>query len=552
MSDTPTQERKDNPQDLRTYLEKLERAGKLFRISRPICKETELMPLVKWQFRGLPESERRGFLFEHVVDAKGNKVNGGAAVGIYASSKEVYALGMGCDVKDVKQRWQEAQAAPIAPRIVEYGPVQEEVHMGDDLLAHGGLDEFAIPISTPGFDVGPYTTASNWVTKDPETGWLNVGNYRGQIKGPDRMGVLLGHLNHGSIHWHAYRKLGKVMPAALVIGGPPALTYAAGTRLPYGVEEYAVAGSLIGEPLDLVRCKTVDLQVPANAELVIEGYFLTDCMEPEAPFGEYTGYMGEREYNAVFQVTAITHRSNPVFTNITSQMPPSESSMLKKVGQDNTYLFHLRNHCGIPQVVDVAFHQIALDYWCVVKMKPCDPAVAWQALYALPGRHNHVGKFAIAVDEDIDPNDLESVIWAMCYRTRPHKDFVTLPERCMGLDPSAERRYATRDGHSNELLYGSMMLVNAMRKKNMAPVSLPARPFMENAKAIWEELGLPSLTPRMPWFGYELGLRSERDREEAQWAVEGNYHKVGERALAKRLPIGDDGRPDENAIKEME
>ena len=207
------------------------------------------------------------------------------------------------------------------------------------LLAHGGLGEFPIPISTPGFDASPYTTASNWITKDPETGWTNTGNYRGQIKAPDRMSALLADLNHGEQHWHLARKRGQPLEAALVIGGPPALTYAAGTRVPYGVEEYAVAGSLIGEPLEVVRCKTVDLTVPAHAEIVIEGYFSNEYLEPEGPFGEYTGYMGERGYAAVFQVTAITHRKNPIFTSIISQMPPSESSTLKKVGQDNAYLY---------------------------------------------------------------------------------------------------------------------------------------------------------------------------------------------------------------------
>ncbi len=124
----------------------------------------------------------------------------------------------------------------------------------------------------------------------------------------------------------------KYVEAALVIGGPPVLTYLSGSRTPYGVEEYAVAGALIGEPLELVKCKTVDLHVPAHAELVIEGRISTEYLEPEAPFGEFTGYMGERVYNAVFETTAITHRKNPIFTAILSQMPPSESSDAEEDG----------------------------------------------------------------------------------------------------------------------------------------------------------------------------------------------------------------------------
>jgi len=518
-------------QDLRTHLHNLEAAGKLRRITRPINKDTELMPLVRWQFRGLQETERTGFLFENVLDGKGRSLAGSAAVGIYAASSDVYAIGMGCPPSDIRSRWQQAQSNPLPPRVVESGAVQEEVHVGSSLLSHGGLSEFPIPISTPGFDASPFSTASNWVTRDEETRWINVGNYRGQVKAPDRMSALLADLNHGEQHWKLACKHGKPLEAALVIGGPPALTYAAGTRIPYGLEEYAVAGSLIGEPLEVVRCKTVDLTVPAHAEIVIEGTFSHEYVEPEGPFGEYPGYMGERGFAAVFQVTAITHRKNPIFTSIMSQMPPSESSKLKKVGQDNTYLFHLRNHCGIRDVQDIRFHELAIDNWTVIQMSPCAPALVWQALYAVAGRHNHVGKWVIAVDTDIDPDDFESVVWALCYRVQASRDTVVLPNRCVGLDPSLVP-VGVKPPHE-----GEVMLINAMRKWDYTPVSLPAKQYMENAKAIWEELGLPKLKPRVPWFGYELGAWTDRDREEATWAVQGEYYRTGERAKRERRSI---------------
>ena len=523
-----------NLQDLRTHLKKLEEHDKLRRVTIPINKDTELMPLVRWQFRGLEEKQRTGFLFENVTNAKGKSLKGGVAVGIYAGSSEIYSLGMGADSPtEVRARWQKAQANLLPPRLVEGGAVQEEVHVGSSLLAHGGFGEFPIPISTPGFDVAPYTTASNWITRDPDTGWINAGNYRGQVKAPDRMGALLEDLNHASQHWEIARKRGQPLEAALVIGGPPALTYAAGTRIPYGVEEYAVAGSLIGQPLEVVRCKTVDLTVPAHAELVIEGRFSNDFVEPEGPFGEYTGFMGGRGFTAVFEVSAITHRRNPIFTCIMSQMPPSESSKLKKVGQDNTYLYYLRNHCGVPQVNDVTFHEIALDSWAVIQMKDCDPALTWQALYGLVGRHNHVGKMVIAVNEDVDPNDLESVVWALSYRMQPAKDVVVLPHRRAALDPSVAPPGGKATGDAPQV-----MLINATRKWDYPPVSLPARQYMERARTIWEELQLPHLTPRVPWHGYELGAWTEQDREEAAWAVDGDYYRTGERAKKGRRPIG--------------
>ncbi len=173
-----------NFKDIREHLAALEEAGKLIKITRAINKDTELMPLVRWQFRGLPESERRAFLFTNVVDVTGRKYDMPVAVACLAASREIYAFGLGCSVEEIPQKWMDAEKNPIEPRIVESAPVQEVVHIGADLLSHQGLGEFPLPISTPGFDNGPYTTSSHWFTRDPETKILNIGNYRGQIKSP--------------------------------------------------------------------------------------------------------------------------------------------------------------------------------------------------------------------------------------------------------------------------------------------------------------------------------------------------------------------------------
>lgn len=524
-------------QDLRAHLKLLEEHGKLHRISRPVNKDTELMPLVRWQFRGLEERERKGFLFENVTDARGRSFSSAVAVGIYAASSEIYALGMGCAVDQIKDRWLNAQANPIQPVVVETGPVLEEIHLGGNLLEHEGVEEFPIPISTPGFDISPYVTAANWVTRDPASGWLNVGNYRGQVKAQDRLGIDIHPSHHGAAHWRQALHNGHNLEAALVIGGPPPLTFASSTPIPDGVEEYSIAGSLIGEPLELVKCQTVDLLVPAHAELVIEGHISIEHLEPEAPFGEFTGYMGQRRYSLVFEATAVTHRKDLIFCGLMSQMPPSESSKMKKIGVDANYLHHLRNHCNLPEVVDIWFDEIALHSWCVIKLKRCDLAKVWQALYAVLGRHTEPGKMIIAVDEDIDLGDLESVIWAMSYRMQPDKDMVILPEnRALALDPSGMPPVEEIMANVEQKQFGSTVLINATRKWDYPPVSLPAKPYMETARRIWEEIGLPQLKPRAPWFGYELGDWTEQDREEAQWAVDGEYLRSGDRAKQQRRP----------------
>ncbi|MDP2645707.1 MAG: UbiD family decarboxylase, partial [Desulfobacterales bacterium] len=138
--------------DLREHIAALESNGKLVKISDEINLDTELMPLVRWQFRGLAEAERKAFLFEKVVDSKNKRYDMPVLVASPAASREIYALGMQCRPEEIMERWAVAQRNPIAPETVGSGPVQEEIHTGDNLLEHGGLGEFPVPISTPGFD----------------------------------------------------------------------------------------------------------------------------------------------------------------------------------------------------------------------------------------------------------------------------------------------------------------------------------------------------------------------------------------------------------------
>ena len=299
------------------YVEGLDKAGKLVRITTPVNKDTELHPLVRLQFRGLPESQRKAFLFENVVDSRGRSYDIPVLVGALAGSADIYALGMGCDLEDIEKVWKRCAANQIEPQVVVGdAPCQEVVITGDELTRPGGgLGRLPIPISTPGFDNAPYTTAGHWVTKDPETGMHNLGNYRGMVKAEDRIGVLLGRLNWGMrYHIDKWREKGvERMPAAIVIGAPPHVTYTAVTRIPNDMCEYDVAGGFVGRPLELTRCVTQDLLVPAEAEIVIEGTVPTDMVEMEGAFGEFPGYMAQRDYSFFMDVTAITMRKKPIY-----------------------------------------------------------------------------------------------------------------------------------------------------------------------------------------------------------------------------------------------
>ncbi len=304
--------------DLRGHLRRLEAEGRLVRVARPINKDTELHPLVRWQFRGLKEKDRKAFLFENVIDSRGAAYDMPVAVGAIAGSQEIYNLGLGCGDDEVYDRWQEAFKNSLPPALVGGAPVHEVVHAGDSLLAHGGLDEFPVPISTPGFDNAPYLNSAIWIVRDPETGIRNMGVYRGQIKGSLRTGIM-GDAKHdfGRI-WEKYNARGQPMEAAAVIGASPGVYFAAIEVMPLGVDEIDIAGALEGAPVEMARCKTIGLEVPAHAEIVLEGRVRTDILEPEGSFGEAHGYCDPRFLGMVFEITAITHRKNPVWLSIIS------------------------------------------------------------------------------------------------------------------------------------------------------------------------------------------------------------------------------------------
>ena len=522
-------------QDLREHLKGLEAANKLVRVKRQINKDTELMPLVRWQFRGLPESERKAFLFENVVDVKGKKYDMPVLVACHAGSRDIYALGMKCKPEEIMDKWAQAQLHPIKPKIVSSGPVQEVIYKGNDLLKKGGLSEIPIPISTPGFDNAPYLSAGNWVTRDPETGKYNVGVYRAMEKSDTRLGVSGEHPKHLGQQWLKCREKGIPLHAAVVLGAAPNIGYAGVTSLPYEADEYDVAGGLAGEPVMLVKCQTVNIEVPATAEIVIEGIIPTDEQEGEAPFGEYTGYMGRRETKPFLNVTCITHRKDPIYHAFISQFPPSESSKLRQIGSEAVMFKFLKYDCNIPNVLDVAFHEMSGAYmFTVIKMKKTHAAQPWQALHGAVGITNNVCKTTIVVDDDIDPHDLESVVWAMSFRMQPHRDCEIVKGRVPpGLDPSLYPPGQSESEMNFMAGDGSALLIDATRKWPYPPVSLPRKEFMENSKKIWEELGLPKLTPHVPWHGYTLGYWTKENEEEAELALKGEHYKTGEK-LAKR------------------
>ncbi len=529
--------------DVHEHLKVLEEKGLLIRVTREINKDTELHPLVRWQYRGgIAEKDRKAFLFENVVDAKGRKYDMPVVVGALAANPDIYLLGLGCEREEVHAVWEKALAHKIDPVLADKAACQEVVITGDELDKEGmGTDRFPVPISTPGFDNAPYSTCSHWFSKDPETGVQNIGNYRGQMKQRRKVGCFPSGLGQDiQVHWEKCKAQGKHMEVALVIGAPPAVSYAAVQKIPRGVDEIAIAGGLVGQAIPVVKCKTVDLVVPADAEIVMEGIMPTDCLEPEGPFGESHGYMHPRQINPYMEITCITHRKDAVYVSWISQVTPSESSVVKKVGYEPLFLNHLRNVYSIKCVKRVHLHEplTNLRKFIIIQMDKPSESEVWRALFAAVSFHQGVGKILVAVDTDIDPENLDAVMWAMCYRMKPNEDVQILKGLEKGHAPpfsgaSDSKDIASLHDPANE----SALLINAILKEPYPPISLPKKEYMENARKIWEELGLPKLNPQPPWFGYSLGQWDEELEQEAKRAVEGDHFINGENQIKLQVKV---------------
>jgi 4-hydroxy-3-polyprenylbenzoate decarboxylase len=518
--------------DLHDHIRALDDAGLLIRVDRPINKDTEMHPLVRWQFRGgIAERDRKAFLFTNVVDAKGRKYDIPVLVGGLAANREIYRIGLGCAFEEMDERWVRAINSPVAPRIVEDAPCHEIVVAGKALDKPGnGLDGIPLPISTPGWDIAPYATLSQYITKDPDTGVQNVGNYRGQVKTRRRLGMNPSlELRPGIYnHWEKLRARGfKKLPCAVVLGAPPCVTFASVQKIPERLDEVHVAGALVGAPINVVKAKTVDLLVPAEAEIVIEGYIDTEYLEPEAPFGESHGHVNLQEFNAFMDVTCITRRRDAVLTSIISQVTPSESSLIKRIGMEPLFLSYLQNTLGIKGVKRVAMHEPLTNIRKVIALiceRDMPVTEIWRALYGAAVLHRAAGKYVIALNDDIDPENADAILWAMSYRANPSLDFHILPHRDQGHGPRSKR-----NGGQD-----ASVLIDATLKEDFPPISLPKREFMERAKVIWEELGLPKLKPEAPWFGYSLGEWPDHMEEAAQRAVRGEYLETGAQLEKRR------------------
>ena len=309
---------------------------------------------------------------------------------------------------------------------------------------------------------------------------------------------------------------------------PPTVVFPSPQKLAIDLDEFAVAGALAGAPIEMVRCRTIDMLVPARAELVIEGLIDPQILEPEAPFGESNGYVALEAYNMPMQVTAITHRRDAIFNAIISQVTPSESSVIKRVAYEPLFFAHLRDAQGVKGIRRVVMHEALTNLRPVIFLQfdaGAQRSEVWRGLNGAAFFQAGCGKLVIAVSEDVDPTNLDAVLWSIAYRSNPIDD-VQLQAHRGGVQGA---QYGERRPEST-------MMIDATRKRAMPPVALPAKRFMERARDIWNELGLPALATPSPWHGYTLGDWSDDWTRFAERAVAGDWLENGIETLLRQRP----------------
>src|SRR5574341_747079 len=473
-------------QDLRQYLKTLEDKGKLFRIAKEVDKDWELAAVAKLVFRKIPDERRPALMFEKV---KGLSLP--VVTGVLGASREVYALALETDLnfEEIYRRWSKAQAAPVPPVVVPRGPCQEIVQRGDEV----DLMRLPVPVWTVPHDPAPYFTSPYVIARDPETGVTNMGTYRMQLKGKRKTGIYFGNnLQDLRRIIDKNEKQKRSTPVAVVLGADPVIGLTSVSKVPFGLDELAVAGGLRGAAVEVVRCEGSDLAVPATAEIVLEGEIPAGVREEEGPFGEYPGYMSQGGPSFVFEVKSMTTRRDPIFQAFVSQMPPSESSCIRGYGFGVPIYKELKYDLGLP-ITDLHFKTAGgSTAYLVISMKKENDGQPKQAMWGAWAVLPRFAKFTVVVDDDIDVRDSFAVDWAMSFRVQPARDiFIEANTLSVPLDPSVVLEGPVSD-HRRAL--GSKIGIDATKKHDFPPIAFPPKEQVLEVEKRWREYGLDRIS----------------------------------------------------------
>ena len=405
-------------QDLRSYLELVEAKDELVRIADPVDPRYEVTALVAKLAR---ERRRRPVLL--LENVKGSTLP--VVTNLHASRRRM-ALAMNSEPREVQRAFLKAMERPVAPVVVDAGPVKEVVRTGAD------VDLLALPqIVHHDADAGAYITAAISFAKDPEDGTWNCAYNRLMIMGKDRTSI---HITASKHLWEFYQKAevrGEALPVAFAVGVHPAIGLGALAIGSIDEDERAIMGGLLGEPLELVRCETSDLLVPAHAEIVLEGEILPGERTPEGPFSEFTGYsLGERQREVV-RYNAVTMQQDALFHDIA--VAQVDHLLLSTIPMESNLYRAVR--AIVPSVTAV---RVPAPYSCYVAINQRVPGQAKNAILAVLGADMYI-KRVVVVDHDVNIFDDREVAWALGTRCQADRDITVISNtRGSDLDPSTD------------------------------------------------------------------------------------------------------------------
>ncbi len=407
-------------EDLRDWLEKVDGVGELERaegadwnleidcIAALNAKSKDCSAILFDNIKGYPPGYR---VLTSALNRPGRLA---LALGLPYTSSTRELLGQ---LKERLPNWEKTMGAH-APRVVTDGPVLENVQRGDD------VDLFKLPVPQwYELDGGRFIgTGCAIITRNPDTGAVNLGAYRVQVHDKKTVALQISPAKHGYLDYRKYHAKGERAPVAVTVGQHPLLLVAAGVEVAHeNISEYHFAGAVMGQPVDVIEEEVTGLPIPANAEIVIAGWSPTNREMLEGPFGEFLGYYGREKMEPVIEIERVYYRNNPILFGAPPARPPSDISYFISMIR-SVMLYNQLTEMGIPDIQDVWMDDVGQQQMVIISVKQKYPGHAKQAaVLASHSRLVPIGKYVIVVDDDIDPTNIQEVIWALCTRSDPER-----------------------------------------------------------------------------------------------------------------------------------
>jgi len=390
--------------------------------------------------------------------------------------------------KELMEEYIRREKNPIKPILLDTGPCKENIDLGEEI----DLFKFPIPLIHEG-DGGRYIgTWSIVITKDIENGWVNWGMYRNMVHDKNTIAMHAGPYTHFGNMLSKYEDRGEAMKAAIVIGAGPISTMCAAAPIPYGISEADIAGGIRKQPIELVKCETTDLMVPATAEIVIEGEIRPGELKEEGPFGEFSGYIvSPRDLAPVFHVEAVTYRNNPILCVSCAGIPIYDEHAMGPIIQGAEYLEALRKR-GLP-VTGVNLLPECSNHLLVVATKTPYAMIAEEIAHVVWGtRGGRYIPYLIIVNDDVDPFDTTQVFHALATKCHPYRGIIK-QEKAVGIPLFPWANRFERDHSIGARAYFDCTWPLEWDKsdipKRVAFNDLYSKEIKEKALEIWQEYG---------------------------------------------------------------